>query len=130
LSVKRSAVVVLAVSCALALAASSPRVAASAAIDHATYGFVSAGDLRASRRGPALGSLGFMPLRAMAGSDNSRAAGSVLGSLMRAYAFVELGDSEAIDLFLREEDAHAALEDALRDSLVGPHAKRRADRAR
>ena len=34
---------------------------------------------------------------------------------MRAYALVELGDSEAIDLFLREEDARAALEDALRD---------------
>jgi hypothetical protein len=34
---------------------------------------------------------------------------------VRAYALVELGDSEAIDLFLREEDAQAALEDALRD---------------
>lgn len=34
---------------------------------------------------------------------------------MRAYALGELGDSEAIDLFLREEDAQAALEDALRD---------------
>jgi hypothetical protein len=34
---------------------------------------------------------------------------------MRAYALLELGDSEAIDLFLREEDARAALEDALRD---------------
>jgi hypothetical protein len=34
---------------------------------------------------------------------------------MRAYALVELGDSEAIDLFLREEDARAALEDAIRD---------------
>jgi hypothetical protein len=34
---------------------------------------------------------------------------------MRAYALVELGDSEAIDLFLREEDAQAALEDTLRD---------------
>lgn len=34
---------------------------------------------------------------------------------MRAYALVELGDSEAIDLFLREEDARVALEDALRD---------------
>ena len=34
---------------------------------------------------------------------------------MRAYALVELGDSEAIDLFLREEDAQAALEDALHD---------------
>jgi hypothetical protein len=31
------------------------------------------------------------------------------------YALVELGDPEAIDLFLREEDAQAALEDALRD---------------
>ena len=34
---------------------------------------------------------------------------------MRAYALVELGDSEAIDLFLREEDARAALEDALHE---------------
>ena len=34
---------------------------------------------------------------------------------MRAYTFVELGDSEAIDLFLREEDAEAALSDALHD---------------
>jgi len=34
---------------------------------------------------------------------------------MRAYALVELGDSESIDLFLREEDARRALEDALRD---------------
>jgi hypothetical protein len=36
---------------------------------------------------------------------------------VRAYALVELGDSEAIDLFLREEDAQAALEDALCDKL-------------
>jgi len=34
---------------------------------------------------------------------------------VRAYALVELGDSEAIDLFLREEDAEAALADVLRD---------------
>ena len=34
---------------------------------------------------------------------------------MRAYALVELGDSEAIDLFLREEDTQAALEDVLHD---------------
>jgi hypothetical protein len=34
---------------------------------------------------------------------------------VRAYALVELGDSEAIDLFLREEDAQAALEDVLHD---------------
>ncbi len=34
---------------------------------------------------------------------------------MRAYALVELGDSEAIDLFLREEDAERALADCLQD---------------
>jgi hypothetical protein len=34
---------------------------------------------------------------------------------VRAYALVELGDSEAIDLFFREDDAHAALEEAIRD---------------
>lgn len=34
---------------------------------------------------------------------------------MRAFALVELGDSESIDLFLREEDTRRALEDALRD---------------
>jgi hypothetical protein len=34
---------------------------------------------------------------------------------MRAYALVELGDQEAIDLFLREEDAQCALEECLRD---------------
>lgn len=34
---------------------------------------------------------------------------------MRAYALVELGDSEAIDLFLREEDARRALEAGLQD---------------
>ncbi len=28
---------------------------------------------------------------------------------------MEIGDSESIDLFLREEDAQAALKDALRD---------------
>lgn len=28
---------------------------------------------------------------------------------VRAFALVDLGDSEAIDLFLREEDAQAAL---------------------
>jgi hypothetical protein len=36
-------------------------------------------------------------------------------SAVRAYALVELGDSEAIDLFLREEDAERALEDAISD---------------
>jgi hypothetical protein len=34
---------------------------------------------------------------------------------VRAFALVELGDSEAIDLFLREEDARRALEECLRD---------------
>ena len=34
---------------------------------------------------------------------------------MRAFALVELGDSEAIDLFLREEDARRALEECLAD---------------
>jgi hypothetical protein len=34
---------------------------------------------------------------------------------VRAYALVELGDSEAIDLFLREEDARSALKDAIHD---------------
>jgi hypothetical protein len=34
---------------------------------------------------------------------------------VRAYALVELGDSEAIDLFLREEDAERALEECLQD---------------
>jgi hypothetical protein len=34
---------------------------------------------------------------------------------MRAYALVELGDSESIDLFLREEDARRALVDVLSD---------------
>ena len=40
---------------------------------------------------------------------------SRLRSCVRAYALVELGDSEAIDLFLREKDARTALEDAIRD---------------
>ena len=34
---------------------------------------------------------------------------------MRAYGLVELGDSEAIDLFLGEEDARRALESILKD---------------
>jgi hypothetical protein len=34
---------------------------------------------------------------------------------MRAYALVELGDSESIDLVLREEDARRALQDILSD---------------
>jgi hypothetical protein len=34
---------------------------------------------------------------------------------MRVYALVEIGDPEAIDLFLRSGDAFLALEAALRD---------------
>jgi hypothetical protein len=34
---------------------------------------------------------------------------------MRAYAVVELGDSESIDLFLSEEDAERALKECLRE---------------
>ena len=48
-------------------------------------------------------------------SDNSHGRRTAIGSDPCAYALVELGDSEAIDLFLREEDAQAALEDALHD---------------
>jgi len=34
---------------------------------------------------------------------------------MRLYALVETGDTEAIDIYLSEQDAHCALEDCLRD---------------
>ena len=34
---------------------------------------------------------------------------------MRVYALVDLGDQEAIDVFIRREDAFAALRDCLRD---------------
>jgi uncharacterized Fe-S cluster-containing radical SAM superfamily protein len=43
------------------------------------------------------------------------AAGPHYAPHVRAFALVELGDSEAIDLFLREEDAERALQKALRD---------------
>ena len=46
--------------------------------------------------------------------DNSYARRTAI-ALIRGRLRVELGDSEAIDLFLREEDAQAALEDALHD---------------
>ena len=36
-------------------------------------------------------------------------------SPVRVYALVELGDQEAIDVFLRREDAFAALADCVRD---------------
>jgi hypothetical protein len=38
---------------------------------------------------------------------------------MRLYALVEAGDPEAIDVYLREEDAQRALEDCLRDEPSG-----------
>ena len=40
---------------------------------------------------------------------------------MRAYALAELGDSLALDVFIRREDGFAALEDAVNDEgdLVG-----------
>jgi len=34
---------------------------------------------------------------------------------MRLYASVEAGDTEAIDVFIRPEDAQCALQDCLRD---------------
>jgi hypothetical protein len=34
---------------------------------------------------------------------------------MRAWALVEVGDSEAIDIFVREDDAQRALEECFRD---------------
>ena len=34
---------------------------------------------------------------------------------MQVYALVELGDQEAIDVYLRREDAFAALADCVRD---------------
>jgi hypothetical protein len=34
---------------------------------------------------------------------------------MRAFALVELGDQQAVDVFLRREDAYAALKDAVGD---------------
>jgi hypothetical protein len=34
---------------------------------------------------------------------------------LRAYALVEIGDDQAVDVFVRREDAFAALEDAIRD---------------
>jgi hypothetical protein len=34
---------------------------------------------------------------------------------VRAYALVEIGDEQAVDVFVRREDAVAALEDAIKD---------------
>ena len=49
-------------------------------------------------------------------SDTSGVDGTALGShKCRAYALVEMGDHRAIDVFVRREDAFAALEDAVED---------------
>jgi hypothetical protein len=40
---------------------------------------------------------------------------AVRSGLCAPTRLIELGDSEAIDLFLREEDAQAALDDVLHD---------------
>jgi hypothetical protein len=50
-----------------------------------------------------------MPGRA----DRDRVAG------MRTFALVELGDDWAIDVFIRSEDAFAALEDCTSDEPIG-----------
>jgi hypothetical protein len=34
---------------------------------------------------------------------------------MRAWALIEIGDTEAVDVFVREEGARCALEECLRD---------------
>jgi hypothetical protein len=34
---------------------------------------------------------------------------------VRAYALVEVGDHQAVDVFVRREDAFAALQDAIKD---------------
>jgi hypothetical protein len=48
---------------------------------------------------------------------------------VQVYALVELGDQEAIDVFIRREDAFAALRDCLRDEPgLGVASLRRADR--
>jgi hypothetical protein len=44
-----------------------------------------------------------------------RRSGPQYAQHVRAFALMELGDSESIDLFLREEDARRALEDILSD---------------
>jgi hypothetical protein len=63
------------------------------------------------------------PLHAIsrtAGTDGSfgqcaRAGCTGTAGLVRAYALVDLGDHLAIDVFLRREDAFAAVEDAVAD---------------
>ena len=54
--------------------------------------------------------LGLRPFRTIA-----TLVGRDYDASVRAYALVEIGDSEAIDLFLREADAERALADVLSD---------------
>jgi hypothetical protein len=56
-----------------------------------------------------------MPLGRRANRTIAAATGSHYALPVRAYALVELGDSDAIDLFSREEDAGLVLEECLRD---------------
>jgi len=51
----------------------------------------------------------------LGGAFLASAVGPQYAPAVRAFALVELGDSEAIDLFLREEDARRSLEDCLAD---------------
>jgi hypothetical protein len=76
---RRSAVLIVAVACALAAAASSPHRAASAATDPGPQSLVVAGDLRPSRGGPALGPLGFLPLHAQEFAHAKAAANARAG---------------------------------------------------
>jgi hypothetical protein len=45
----------------------------------------------------------------------STRARSIGSSAVRVYALVEIGDSQAVDVFVRREDAFQALEDVLND---------------
>ena len=51
----------------------------------------------------------------MANADPATQRVAEYGSTMRLYALVEAGDPEAIDVFVRRDDAEAALEDCLSD---------------
>jgi hypothetical protein len=53
--------------------------------------------------------------REVGGRPPNVAANPVYASSVQAYALVELGDTEAVDIFVRRADADAALADCLRD---------------
>lgn len=59
------------------------------------------------------------PLTQTVLSDEGLAAGSTYARAMRAFALAELGDRLALEVFLRSEDAFAALDDALADDPTG-----------